>query len=114
MRERGSGLLDAVGATAVALTLGIAATDVTLSISTLGRTARREGLLTVARNWVDRAAAAPCAPSPPCPQGVACDLARESLDGVVADASRIIATVTDDADASLRVRLATVAPANCG
>ena len=112
--RRGTALLDAVGAAAVALTLGVAATDVAVSVSTLGLTARRERALTVARNLVEHAGAAPCAPLPDCPPEMTCALVRDSLDAVTTGTSRLTATVAETDDARVTVRLASAASSGCG
>jgi hypothetical protein len=113
MRQRGSGLLDAIAATAVAITMGAAATDLTGATRALRSLMLRDQLLTVARNRLDHTLGAPCAALPVCDSGFVCGLAFEPLDGILPGARRATVSVIADAEAA-SVSLSTAIPPGCG
>jgi len=115
MSERGSGMLDAVAATAVALTIGAAATDLSGALHTLSMVARDADRLGTARNVLDHVVGAPCAPPPACPPELACTVSYEPIAASVAGAARATVTVTPAAEpAAIAVRLRTAVVAVCG
>lgn len=120
MRQRGSGLLDAIGATVVAITLGTAATEVAAAFGMLAVVARRNEMLTAAKNLAEHALAAPCAPLPACPPGLSCSVSFDRLDAVGAAARRVSVTVTDASTAAAEsaerreIRLSGATFADCG
>lgn len=79
MRERGSGLLDAIAATAIGLLVASAATDTVAAIKTLAAVEDREALLVTARNLLEQAVGAPCAATAPCPTEMTCTVERDVL-----------------------------------
>ena len=79
MSERGSGILDAIAATAIGLLLAHAAADTVATIRGLAATGEREQRLVTARNVLEHVIAVPCAPPPPCPGDVTCDVETEAL-----------------------------------
>ena len=74
MSQRGSGLLDAIAATAIGLLVAHAATDTRAAKYALASTEARDRLLVIARNQLEHALAAPCAPSADCPSDAACTM----------------------------------------
>jgi len=115
MSERGSGLLDAVAATAVALTIGAATADLSGSLYTLARVSRSAELLGTARNMLDYVVGAPCAPLPECPAGLSCNVLYEPIPAAIAGTVRASVTVTRTGDPdSTAVRLRTAVVAACG
>ena len=79
MSERGSGLLDAIAATAIGLLVASAATDTVAAIRMLGVVEHRDRLLVAARNLLEQAVGEPCAAAPPCPTDVTCSVERVLL-----------------------------------
>ena len=79
MSERGSGLLDAIAATAIGLLVAQTATDTVGAIRALALTKDRDRLLVTARNVLEQAIGAPCGPAPVCPPEVSCTLESEVL-----------------------------------
>jgi hypothetical protein len=115
MSQRGSGMLDAVAATAVALTIGAASTDLTGALRTLATVSHEADRLGAARNVLDHVVGAPCAAPPACPPELSCAISYEPLVGAVAGAARASVTVTDAEDPGGRaVSLRTVVVATCG
>ena len=115
MSQRGSGLLDAVAATAVALTIGAASTDLTGALRSLTAVSHDADLLGAARNALDHVVGAPCAPPPACPQGMSCSVSYEPLATAVAGTARASVTVTMAEDPiGTAVRLRTAVVAVCG
>jgi len=115
MSERGSGLLDAVAATAVALTIGAAAADLSGAVRTLASVSRSADLLGAARNMLDYVVGAPCAPLPECPEGLSCNVLYEPLPTAIAGTLRASVTVTrTDEPGGTAVRLRTAVVAACG
>lgn len=115
MSERGSGMLDAVAATAVALTIGAAATDLSGALRTLATISRDAERLGVARNVLDHVVGAPCAAPPPCPAELSCSVSYEPLAGSITGATRAtVAVAPADDPTSVAVRLRTAVIAACG
>jgi hypothetical protein len=79
MSERGSGLLDAIAATAIGLLVAQTATDTVGAIRALALTEDRDRMLVTARNVLEQAIGAPCGPAPVCPPEVTCTLESEVL-----------------------------------
>jgi hypothetical protein len=114
MSERGSGMLDAVAATAVALTIGAAATDLSGALNTLASVSRDAERLGIARNILDQVVGAPCSAPPACPPQLSCTLSYEPLSGPVAGAERATVTVAPAAEpASIDVQLRTAVIPAC-
>jgi hypothetical protein len=115
MSERGSGLLDAVAATAVALTIGAVATDLSGSLRTLATVSRDADRLGIARNLLDHVVGAPCSVPPACPPDLSCTVSYEPVSGSITGATRAAVTVAPAAaPTSVAVRLRTVVIAVCG
>lgn len=115
MSERGSGLLDAVAATAVALTIGAAAADLSGALRTLANVSRSAELLGAARNTLDYVVGAACAPLPECPAGLSCNVIYEPIPAAIAGTVRASVTVTrTDDPGGTAVRLRTAVVAACG
>jgi hypothetical protein len=87
MSQRGSGLLDAIAATAIGLLVAHAATDTVAAIRALAATEARDRLLVTARNHLEHALAAPCAPVADCPPEAEC-----TIDTVVVSAGPPVLT----------------------
>jgi hypothetical protein len=79
MSERGSGLLDAIAATAIGLLVAQTATDTVGAIRALALSEDRDRLLVTARNVLEQAIGAPCGPAPVCPQEATCTIATEAM-----------------------------------
>jgi hypothetical protein len=79
MSERGSGLLDAIAATAIGLLVAGATTDTVAAIHMIGVVEQRERLLVVARNVLEQAVGEPCAAAAPCPTDTTCSVERVVL-----------------------------------
>lgn len=77
MSQRGSGLLDAIAATAIGLMVANAATDTVAAVRALGVVEDRDRLLVTARNLLEQAIGTPCAPTAACPSDMTCTIARE-------------------------------------
>jgi hypothetical protein len=115
MSERGSGMLDAVAATAVALTIGAVATDLAAALHTLAAVSRDADRLGAARNVLDHLVGAPCASPPSCPPELSCTVSYEPLAGSIPGATRATVTVTPaDAPLTAALRLRTAVVAGCG
>ena len=115
MSERGSGLLDAVAATAVALTIGAASTDLTGALRTLANVSHDADRLGAARNVLDHVVGAPCAAPPACPPELSCTVSYEPLAGPIPGAVRASVAVTNaDDPAGSAVTLRTAVVAVCG
>jgi len=115
MNERGSGMLDAVAATAVALTIGAAMTDLSGALRTLAMVSRDAERLGIARNVLDYVVGAPCAAPPACPPQLSCAVSYEPLPGAIPGAARATVTVAPAGQptaASVTLRTAVVAA--CG
>jgi hypothetical protein len=114
MSERGSGMLDAVAATAVALTVGAAATDLGSALRSLTAVSHDAERLGIARNILDHVVGAPCSAPPACPPQLSCTLSYEPLSGPVAGAARATVTVAPaDEPASVGVQLRTAVIPAC-
>lgn len=115
MSERGSGMLDAVAATAVALTIGAAATDLSGAVHTLATVSHEAERLGVARNLLDHVVGAPCATPPACPPSLSCSVGYEPLTGSVAGAARATVNVRPAGEAEApALQLHTAVVAACG
>ena len=79
MSERGSGLLDAIAATAIGLLVAQSATDTVGAIRALALSEDRDRLLITARNVLEQAIGAPCGPVPVCPPEVTCTIESEAM-----------------------------------
>jgi hypothetical protein len=79
-RRRGSGLLDAIVATAVAaLVAANATTEARLALSRLGELRLRSSALDAVRDAVETAVGAPCGVPAPCPPTLRCEVRRQAL-----------------------------------
>jgi len=115
MSERGSGLLDAVAATAIGVLVASTATDTVTAIRTLGAVGQRDRLLVTARNILEHAVGAPCAASAPCPTDMSCSIDRVLLatgPPVLAHVRVTVEAVDDDTDVA-PVRLSGVSIESC-
>ena len=92
-RQRGSGLLDAIAATAIGVLVAYAATDTVGAIRALAGTEDRDRLLVTARNRLERAIAAPCAAAEACPTDLQCTIATEIVAGGPPPLARVRVTV---------------------
>jgi hypothetical protein len=82
MSERGSGLLDAVAATAVALTIGAASTDLTGALRTLANVSHDADRLGAARNVLDHVVGLPVPRRRPVRE-LSCTVSYEPLAGPI-------------------------------
>lgn len=114
MRQRGSGLLDAVAATAVAMTLGAASADLVGASRALSAVTSHERALTVARNVLESAVAAPCGPAPGCAPGLTCDITTEPLGPPFGDAVRVTVQIAFEDGSVSPIRMASARQGSCG
>jgi hypothetical protein len=103
MSERGSGLLDAVAATAIGLLVASVTTDTVASIRMVGVVQQRDRLLVAARDLLEQALGEPCAASAPCPADMSCSIERVLLTAGPPPLARIrVAVEAVDPDAGVQ------------
>ena len=113
MTERGSGLLDAIAATAIGLLVAHAASDTVAAVRSLAATGERDRRLVTARNLLEHALAVPCAPAAACPSDMNCAVSTEQLAGGTPALVRVRVSVSPAGDSATAVTLVGVRSEAC-
>ncbi len=116
MSERGSSLLETSAALGIAGLLVYGSAQAALQVTrTLATVERREDMLAAARNLLEAARGAPCAPPSTCPPGLRCslrELAAGSSVELRAEVSSQAGRGSDDRDTVVLTTI-TSPPAGC-